>query len=72
MKSREKTKNIKACLISDIHNTSAYTQKFIKVRSDAEIVFIAGDISDNLDYQHWAEAYVLGTKNEDLSQLLTR
>lgn len=65
---KQKTKNIKACLISDIHNTSAYTQKFIKVRSDAEIVFIAGDISDNLDYQHWAEAYVLGTKNEDLNK----
>lgn len=65
---KQKTKNIKACLISDIHNISAYTQKFIKVRSDAEIVFLAGDISDNLDYQQWAEAYVLGTKNEDLNK----
>lgn len=65
---KQKTKNIKACLISDIHDIYAYTQKFIKVRSDAEIVFLAGDISDNLDYQHWAEAYVLGTKNEDLNK----
>lgn len=65
---KQKTKNIKSCLISDIHNISSYTQKFIKVRSDAEIVFLAGDISDNLDYQQWAEAYFLGTKGENLNR----
>lgn len=65
---KQKTKNIKACLISDIHNIRAYTQKFVKVRSDAEIVFLSGDISDNLDYQQWAEAYYMSVKEEDLNR----
>lgn len=60
---KQKTKNIKACLISDIHNIIAYSKKFIKVRSDAEIVFLSGDISDNLDYQQWADAYYLSIKD---------
>ena len=64
---KQKTKNIKACLISDIHDITSYSKKFINVRSDAEIVFLAGDISDTLDYQQWANAYYLGTIGEDFS-----
>lgn len=65
---KQKTRNIKACLISDIHDISAYTKKFIKVRSAAEIVFLAGDISDKLDYQQWAEAYYLGTIDKNFNK----
>lgn len=74
---KQKIKNIKACLISDIHDIASYSKKFIKVRSDAEIVFIAGDISDKLDYQQWANAYYCSTidkdfKEEEYKRLLKR